>query len=75
VKGLRDTIVIARRELLERVRSRWFAITTLIGPIGMIAMIVIPALIASSSTEGTRVEIVDRSGKLARPRAAVREAG
>jgi len=74
VKGLRDTLVIARRELLERVRSKWFAITTLIGPIGMIAMIVIPALIASSSTEGTRVEIVDRSGKLARPLAAVLEA-
>jgi ABC-2 type transport system permease protein len=65
VKDLRDTLVIARRELLERVKSKWFAVMTLIGPIGMIAMIVIPALIASRGTEGTRVDIVDRSGVLA----------
>jgi len=70
VKDLRDTLVIARRELLERVKSKWFAVMTLIGPIGMIAMIVIPALIARSSTEGTQVDIVDRSGVLARPLAA-----
>lgn len=66
MKDLRDTLVIARREMLERVRSKWFAVMTLIGPIGMIAMIVIPAVIARSSTEGTKVEIVDRSGVLAR---------
>src|SRR5690606_36106099 len=54
VKDLRDTLVIARRELLERVRSKWFAIATLIGPIGIIAMIVIPALLASRGTEGTK---------------------
>jgi ABC-2 type transport system permease protein len=67
VKDLRDTLVIARRELLERVKSKWFVVMTLIGPIGMIAMIVIPALIASRSTAGTRVDIVDRTGKLAQP--------
>lgn len=74
MKDLRDTLVIARRELLERVRSKWFAITTLIGPIGMIAMIVIPALIASGSTGGTKVDIVDRSGVLAKDLAQVLEA-
>jgi ABC-2 type transport system permease protein len=67
VKDLRDTLVIARRELLERVKSKWFVVMTLIGPIGMIAMIVIPALIARGSTVGTKVDIVDRSGVLARP--------
>jgi ABC-2 type transport system permease protein len=67
VKDLRDTLVIARRELLERVKSKWFAVMTLMGPIGMIAMIVIPALIARGSTEGTKVDIVDRSGVLAAP--------
>ncbi|HEU0029571.1 MAG TPA: ABC transporter permease [Kofleriaceae bacterium] len=64
MKALRDTFVIARRELLERVRSKWFIVMTLIGPIGMVAMVIVPALIASSSTRGTKVEIVDRSGKL-----------
>jgi len=67
VKDLRDTLVIARRELLERVRSKWFVVMTLIGPIGMIAMIVIPAMIARGSTEGTKVDIIDRSGVLALP--------
>ncbi len=64
---LRATLVIARRELLERVRTKWFVISTLIGPIGMIAMIVVPALIAASGTAGTRVDIVDRSGALGAP--------
>lgn len=67
MKDLRDTLVIARRELLERVKSKWFAVMTLIGPIGMIAMIVIPAMIARGGTGGTKVDIVDRSGKLAQP--------
>lgn len=61
---LRATLVVARRELLERVRSKWFVAATLLGPLFMVAMIVVPALIASSSTAGTKVEIVDRSGKL-----------
>jgi len=67
VKDLRDTLIIARRELLERVMSKWFAVMTLIGPIGMIAMIVIPAAIARSSTEGTKVEILDPGGALTEP--------
>lgn len=71
MKDLRDTLVIARRELLERVKSKWFAVMTLIGPIGIIAMIVIPALIARGSTEGTKVDIVDRTGVLAQPLAEV----
>lgn len=74
MKDLRDTLIIARRELLERVTSKWFALMTLIGPIGMIAMIVIPAAIARSSTEGTKVDIVDRSGALAPPLQAGLEA-
>jgi len=67
LKGFRDTMVIARRELLERVKTKWFLVMTLIGPIGMVAMIVIPALIAKSSTKGAKIEIVDRSGALAQP--------
>lgn len=61
---IRDTLVIARRELLERVRSRWFVAVTLLGPVFMIAMIVIPAMIASKSVVGARVDIIDKSGAL-----------
>ena len=66
-KALRDTMVIARRELLERVRSKWFVVMTLLGPVFMVAMVVIPAVIASRGASGTRVDIVDRSGVVSQP--------
>jgi ABC-2 type transport system permease protein len=75
---LRDTWIIARRELLERVQSKWFAIVTLLGPILMVGMVVLPALIAGRGTEGARVAIVDRTpGQLVgQPiAAALREVG
>jgi ABC-2 type transport system permease protein len=53
-------LVIARRELLERVRTKWFVIVTLLGPIAMIAMIVVPAVLAArAGKDGVRVVIVD----------------
>ncbi|HLL25139.1 MAG TPA: ABC transporter permease, partial [Kofleriaceae bacterium] len=67
---MRDTFVIARRELLERVNSKWFVVMTLLGPAFMIAIIVVPALIASRSSTGARVEIIDKSGALGEPLAA-----
>jgi ABC-2 type transport system permease protein len=62
-------LIIARRELLERIRTRWFVAITLLGPVGMLAIVLVPALIASR-TEGARVEIVDKTGALAEPIAA-----
>jgi ABC-2 type transport system permease protein len=61
----RGAIVIAKREFLERVKTKWFAIMTILGPIGMVAMIVIPALLASRGAAGAKIDILDRSGKLA----------
>ena len=61
---VRDTFVIARRELLERVKSKWFVAMTILGPVFMIAMIVIPALIASKAVVGAKVDIVDQTGSL-----------
>jgi ABC-2 type transport system permease protein len=61
---LRDMMVIARREFAERVRSKMFVVGTLLGPIGIVALVVLPALLMSNPA-GTRVEIVDRSGALA----------
>lgn len=56
--------VIARREFLERVRTKWFIIVTLLGPIGLIGIIVIPAYLGAKSAEkGTTIEVVDRSGR------------
>lgn len=58
----RQAYIIGRREFLERVRSKWFAIVTLIGPIGMVAAIVIPAYLSVKSVkEGFTVQLVDKS--------------
>jgi ABC-2 type transport system permease protein len=57
--------VIAAREFLERVRTKWFVIGTLLGPIGMLALIIIPALLARAGAEGVHVKVVDHTGKLA----------
>jgi ABC-2 type transport system permease protein len=64
--GLRDALVIARREFAERARSKWFLAITLLGPIGIAALIVVPALLIGNPA-GTRVEIVDGTGVLAEP--------
>jgi len=53
--------VIAKREFVERVRTKWFVIGTLLGPIGMIALIVIPALLAHVGAESVRIKVVDQS--------------
>ena len=57
-------MVIAKREFLERVRSKWFAIVTVLGPILMIALIVVPAVLAGRGPGAVKVEIIDRTGKL-----------
>lgn len=58
----RQAYIIGRREFLERARSKWFAIVTLLGPIGMVAAIVIPAYLSVKSVqEGFTVQLVDKS--------------
>ncbi len=61
---MREMWVIAKREFNERVRSKWFLVMTIVWPILMAAMIVVPALIGNQSTEGAKVVIVDKSGEL-----------
>jgi len=64
---MRETWVIAKREFLERVRTKWFVVMTVLGPILMIALIVIPALLASRGSNGAKIDIVDRTGVLGEP--------
>ena len=68
---MREMWVIAKRELLERVRTKWFVAMTILGPILMLALIVIPAVLAGRGSSGAKVEIVDATGKLGEPLAAV----
>lgn len=67
---MRETLVIAKREFVERVRTKWFLVMTILGPILMIALLVIPAVLAGRGSSGAKVEIVDATGKLGEPLAS-----
>lgn len=54
---------IVKREYLQRVRSRWFVIATLAGPILFVGIAVLPILTATSS-EPEEIVVVDRTGEL-----------
>ncbi|HEY6033729.1 MAG TPA: hypothetical protein VIV58_05700, partial [Kofleriaceae bacterium] len=68
---MREAFVIAKREFLERVRTKWFVAMTILGPVFMIAMIVVPVLLASRGTDGAKVEIADETGVLGKNLVAV----
>lgn len=74
MKGLMPVI---RREYLQRVRSKWFVFGTIVAPVFIIAMMVVPIIFESRSAEARRhVALVDETGILG-PRVAERleEAG
>ena len=56
---------IIRREYLERVRTKWFIIATLLGPLMFLALTVLPILFVSRtkpSAESTNITIIDATG-------------
>jgi ABC-2 type transport system permease protein len=62
-RGLPDWLVVARRELLERVRTVWFVVVTVLGPIGMVGIVVLPALLGGGD-QNVRLQVVDHSGRV-----------
>lgn len=58
---------IIKFEFITRIRSRGFLISTLLGPVFMIAIIVIPGIVASLSMSETskRIAVIDQSGHFA----------
>ena len=62
--SLPQWLVVARREFLERVRTVWFAIVTVLGPAGMAALIIVPAwLSVRDARDKVDIQVVDRSGQ------------
>lgn len=56
---------VIRREYLQRVRSKWFVFATLAAPLFMLALIVIPAMMASQDSSADRaIVVLDRTGVL-----------
>src|SRR5262245_40004956 len=59
---------IARREYLERVRSRAFVVGTLLGPAFMTMLTVVPGLlVAQQRGRPLRIVVLDASGRLQAP--------
>jgi ABC-2 type transport system permease protein len=58
-------LVVFKREYLERVRSKWFLVGTLLGPVFFALITVVPILISSrtkSSSDVSDVVIIDATG-------------
>ena len=57
---------VIRREFIERIRSRWFIISTVIGPLFMIAVTVLPSMLMMRGGKAQKIVIVDAgAGSLA----------
>jgi ABC-2 type transport system permease protein len=57
--------VVFKREYLERVRSKWFLIATILGPLFMGLIIVVPNVLAArtkTSSNITNITIIDATG-------------
>jgi ABC-2 type transport system permease protein len=55
---------VVRREYLERVRSKAFIIATILGPVLMVGIMIVPVFIAGKGGRLLRVAILDASGAL-----------
>jgi ABC-2 type transport system permease protein len=61
----RKLLAVIRREYVERVRSKWFVIATLFGPLFFGTLMIFPSILASrerGAQHGTRLLILDASG-------------
>lgn len=54
--------LIIKREFFTRVRKKSFLVTTLLVPLAFAAMIIVPILLATSSSEHKRIAVIDDSG-------------
>lgn len=58
-------LAIVKREYLKRVRAKSFIVATILGPILMVAFMVVPILIAMfGASEPVHIAIVDESGRM-----------
>lgn len=56
---------VIRREFVERVRSKWFLVSTILGPVFMIAVTVLPAVLAGGTGGPRHIALLDEeSGDL-----------
>jgi ABC-2 type transport system permease protein len=58
---------VVKREYIERVRTKAFVVGTILGPIVMAALMIVPLIAARSKTKPLRVAVVDWTGQLREP--------
>ena len=62
---MKKFLAVIKREYIQRVRTKFFVIMTILGPAILASFVIIPMLMASMSTGGpTRLAVVDGSGKV-----------
>ncbi len=59
---MKKIILIIRREYLTRVRKRSFIVMTILGPLLMAAIVIVPIYIATLSNEVKTVSVIDETG-------------
>jgi ABC-2 type transport system permease protein len=59
---MRKVWVVVRREFVERVRSKWFIVSTVLGPLLMVAFLVVPIVMAGRGGRERHIAVVDASG-------------
>lgn len=59
--------IVLKSEFSRRVRSKWFILTTLLGPVFLIGLMVVPAIIGylTSESDSRTIAVVDETGVLA----------
>lgn len=62
---MKKFFTVVKREYVQRVRSRFFVVATILGPILMAGFTVVPALMFGIKSGGpTRLAVVDQTGKM-----------
>ena len=61
---LENVVVLAKREYLQRVKTKAFWITTLILPLFVAAVSIVPSLLISKSKTNQKIVVVDETGKV-----------
>jgi ABC-2 type transport system permease protein len=64
---LENVVVLAKREYLQRVKTKAFWITTLILPLFVAAISIVPTLLISKSKANQKIVVVDETGKVGAP--------
>ena len=59
---MRKTLLIIQREYMTRVRKKVFIITTLLAPIGLALITLMPLLLSKVTSEEQKIGVIDKSG-------------